>query len=361
MNKELKDYEKGIDKKHRFGWAPSYSKEVMSNLPPAVFTTIVLEALENLEWEVVYTDEKCVEARRKNSMGKYTEDIRITYNHGKLLAKSTSVSGMWDLGVNSKRVLLLLHAINEVKKKYSADDLKKLAVEATKKNNWDDYIIPDTLPAPLLLKKPAFIPITIVAILSALALGLVVAFVCIKFIHFVIITELIVGIILSMIITILVKIFNYTQYQQLQKVFIATVIVTYIANIIFQVLILMMEFGSLSPSFMTLFKLKFEYGFTVESLELGSAGLVILWILQPVISYFSGINFMPKGIVDYIINRVPEAVLDFVYYHSLKDIPKNEIRVQLAKRGWTRTKDQDYAFEGVNTRILANIMNRIDS
>lgn len=62
----------------------------------------------------------------------------------------------------------------------------------------------------------------------------------------------------------------------------------------------------------------------------------------------------------YQLERVPMEVLDFAYYHLLKDKTETEVRKELSKKGWKNIKDQDYIFKSIGAVIDANDLRRMD-
>lgn len=79
MTDELKKVEARIKKKHRFGWTPKYEEEFRTDLNQTVFATVACMAFEDLDCEVVYQDTNCVEAKRRNSSGKWREKITASF------------------------------------------------------------------------------------------------------------------------------------------------------------------------------------------------------------------------------------------------------------------------------------------
>ena len=136
MKESLETYEKTIEKKHSFGWTPKFEEEFRTNLNEKVFIPIVEKTIENLGWDLIYKDDKNIEAKRKETnfgFDKWTEIISINFNHGKVLVKSESLGNeMWDNGRNSKRVRLFIHAFKEIEKSHDRKKKKKMGGENIK-------------------------------------------------------------------------------------------------------------------------------------------------------------------------------------------------------------------------------------
>lgn len=154
MNEELKKYESTIKKKHSFNWTPKFEEEFRTDLSKTVLVPIVIKTFEKLEWDLVFRDEISAEAKRKGDWDRWTEKISVTYEYGKVKVKSVSLGNeMWDNGRNSKRVRLFKYAFQQTEKEFDKEALKELEKEVERKNNWDDYEIPESLPLPQKRKK----------------------------------------------------------------------------------------------------------------------------------------------------------------------------------------------------------------
>ncbi len=149
MNEELKKYESNIKKKHSFSFTPKFKEEFHTQLNKTVFVPIVIKVFEKLGWDFIYREETYAEAKRKNDWDQWTEKISVSYEYGKVKVKSESLGKeMWDNGKNSKRVKHFIYAFQQIEKEFDNDTLAKLEEDEVKANNWDDYVIPESLPQP---------------------------------------------------------------------------------------------------------------------------------------------------------------------------------------------------------------------
>lgn len=361
MNEELKKYESTIKKKHSFNWTPKFEEEFRTDLSKTVLVPIVIKTFEKLEWDLVFRDEISAEAKRKGDWDRWTEKISVTYEYGKVKVKSVSLGNeMWDNGRNSKRVRLFKYAFQQTEKEFDKEALKELEKEVERKNNWDDYEIPESLPLPQKRKKPKlWIPI-VGGLLTSLVLGYVIAFLSVKAIYIIVLFEVGVAIVMGFVLKQLIKVSNYTFYEHLHNLLIGMVLITYISNQYFQYQIILNENYPQTFSFWEFIQAKFEVGLTIKSLNTGWIGLLISWALQLVITYFIGVLKLSTSLISYSLERVPMEVVDFAYYHFVKEKTEDQVRAELTKMGWNNTQDQDEVFESIGALQGATEMNRME-
>ncbi len=363
--KGLKEYdftkfEASIKKEHSFGWTPKFEKSFNSELSKTTFIPIVSEVFEKLDWPMVLKEENLIIAAYFNNWGKETEKIEVQFSHGKISVKSSSLSGsFWDMGKNSKRVKLFIHAFQRIMQEYDRDSLNELEIETEKVNNWDDYEIPKTLPRPKKRKKPnVFIPI-IGGVFSSLLLGVIIAFLSVDGLYFLFLFEVGVAFILGFIFSELIKLSNYTNYRTLHIVFIVTVLIVYISNQYFQYQIVLYRNDGIPFSFIKFLEFRIEAGLAIKNLELGPIGLILSWIAQLVITYFIGILRLGLALSAYQIERIPGEVIEFVMYHFVKGKSEQEVRYELGKMGWQNKEHQDEVLASLESMNDLQAYNRI--
>ncbi|TFV95644.1 hypothetical protein E4S40_05330 [Algoriphagus kandeliae] len=361
MTEDLKQYEKSIKKKHSFSWTPKFEEEIRTDLNKTVIIPIVVKTFEKLGWDLIYQEETIAEAKRKGDWNRWTEKIAVSFDYGKLTIKSVSLGNeMWDNGRNSKRVKLFIHAFKEIEKEYDREALAELEQEVEKTNNWDDYEIPESLPQPKTRKKPQFsIPI-VGGIITALLLGFIVAFLSVEGIYIIGLFEVGVAIAMGFILKQLIKISNYTFYDNLHYLLIGMILITYISNQYFQYQIILNQNNFQPFSFWEFMQARFEVGLTIKQLNTGWIGLLISWVLQLVITYFVGILRLSSSLISYSLERVPMEVVDFAYYHFVKEKTEDQVREELSKMGWTEKQDQEEVFEAIGAMQGATEMNRME-
>lgn len=350
MEEGLKNYEKTIVKRHSFGF-PKYKEEFRTSLSKTLFIPIAEKTISKLEWDLVFKNENSIEAKRKEAsfgIEKWTEAITITYNHGIIEVKSESLGGeMWDLGKNSKRVKLFIHAFKETEKGLSREVLNELELETEKKNNWDDYIIPETLPSPLELKKKNFSILILGGLIISLFLGFIIAQVSIHIIYVIGVFELLTGLAVAYGLKYLVKLSNISDIKMIEYIMIGMIFLIYFSNQYFQYEIILSENNFERIGFFNFLKIIFSEGLVIKKLNTGWIGLIISWILQLILTYYFAFSRLISIIAALKIEKIPVEVIDFTYYHLIKGKNEVEVKRELSKKGWTITENQDEIFEAI--------------
>jgi len=363
MEESLKTYEKNIEKKHSFGWTPKYEEEFRTNLNEKVFIPIAEKTFEKLNWDLVFKDDKNIEAKRKESsfgIDKWTESITISYSHGKIIVKSESLGNeMWDNGKNSKRVKLFIHTFKETEKSFDKESLEKLEIEVERKNNWDDYVIPEILPKPNEIKKPNFVIPLIGGFVVSIILGLILAKISIIGIYIIGLFEFLVALAIGFSLKYLIKFSNFTEFLKLKYLLIGMIILIYVLNQYFQYEIILRENNYERIGFFEFIKLRFEQGLTIKKLNTGWIGLIISWGLQIIITYYVGLLRLITSITSYQLERIPMEVVDFAFYHFVKEKTEEQVRNELKNKGWTEKQNQDEVFEAIEAIYGANELNRM--
>lgn len=351
MEDSLKNYEKTIKKKHSVNFSPKYKEEFRTSVNNILFVAIAEKTIEKLGWDLVYKDENNIEAKRKEKnlgIERWTEIISANYVYGKVVVKSESLGNeMWDLGRNSKRVKLFIYAFEETLKTFDRKSLNELEKEIVKKNNWDDYIIPETLPQPNQPKEPNFAIPIFGGLIISLILGFLIAFISVKGLYIMFLFEFLVATVIAFAMKYFIKFSNFTDFNKLQYLLAGIIFLTYLSNQYFQYEIILNENSFERIGFWEFLKLRFSQGLTIKNINTGWIGLTISWILQLGLTglfvYLKIVSILTK----YAIERVPIEVLDFAYYHFVKDKTEEEVRNELTKKGWKNKINQDEVFEAI--------------
>ena len=348
MTEELKKYEKSIDKKHSFGWTPKYEEDFRTQLNKVLFGAIAVQAFEKLGWDIVFRDEGSVSAKRKNDWDSWTEKITTKFEHGKVSVISSSLGNeMWDMGRNSKRVKLFIHVFKNIEASFDKSSLQELEDQTNKSNNWDDYEIPETLPKPINNKKPNLSLPILFGLISSFAIGLLIAFLSTKGFYVIGLFEIGVGFLIGLVLSFAIKLSNFTNYDKLHWLLIFMILIIYVSNQIFQYYIIMSNHEFESISIIEFMKLRFRAGLKVKSIETGWIGLVVSWLIQLGFTYLTGIIRLVKGLNDYVLARVPQEVVDFAFFHFVKDKTENQVRIELTNKGWSMEQSQNEVFEAI--------------
>lgn len=363
MDDSFRNYEKTIQKKHSVNFTPKYKEEFKTSVNKTLFVAIAEKAVEKLGWDLVYKDENNIEAKRKEkSLGieRWTEAITASYEYGNVVVKSESLGNeMWDLGRNSKRVKLFIYAFEETLKTFDRQSLSELEKEIEKKNNWDDYVIPENLPQPNQAKTPTIAIPIIGGLIISLILGFAVAFISVKGMYFIFLFEFLVATAIAFSMKHLIKLSNFTNFNKLQYLLAAIIILIYLSNQYFQYEIILNENNYDRIGFWEFLKLRFSQGLRIKKLDTGWIGLIMSWVIQLGLTglfvYLKILSILAK----YVIDRVPVEVVDFANFHFVKDKSEEEVRRELAKKGWTDKRNQDEVLEAIGGLQSATELNRI--
>lgn len=363
MEKNFRAYEETIDKKHSISFSPKYKEEFKTPVNEVIFIAVAEKAIEKLGWDLVYKDNFNIEAKRKGAgwmNERWTEIITATYKEENIAVKSESLGNeIWDAGKNSKRVKLFIYAYQETLNTFDQEALQELEKEAERKNNWDDYIIPDTLPKPIQTKTPNLTIPLIGGLLASLILGFTVAFLSIKGLYLIILFEFLVATALVFAMKYFIKLSNYTDFRKLKYLLAVMILLIYASNQYFQYEIILHENNLERIGFLNFLKIRFSQGFTVNKINLGWIGWIISWIIQlgltALFTYLKIVTVLTK----YVLERIPAEVVDFACYHAVKNKSEEEIRKELAGKGWSNKKDQDEVFEAIGGLYSATEINRM--
>lgn len=363
MDEIFKNYEKTIKKKHSVNFTPKYKEEFRTSVNNKIFVAIAEKTVERLGWDLVFKDENSIEGKRKEkSLGieRWTEIITASYEYGNVVVKSESLGNeMWDVGRNSKRVKLFIYAFEETLKTFNRQSLNELEKEIEKKNNLDDYVIPESLPQPIKSKEPNILIPIIAGIVVSLILGFVIAFISVKGMYIIGLFEFLVATAIALAMKKLIKLSNFTDFNKLQYLLAGMILLIYFSNQYFQYEIILNENNYDRIGFWEFLRLRFSQGLTIKNLNTGWIGLVISWILQLGLTGLFVYLKIISALTKYAIERVPIEVVDFAYYHFVKEKTEEEVRNELAKKGWTDKTNQDEVFEAIGGFQNAIEINRM--
>lgn len=177
--------------------------------------------------------------------------------------------------------------------------------------------------------------------------------------YFIGLFEFLVATAIAFVMKYLIKLSNFTDFNKLQYLLSGMILLIYLSNQYFQYEIILNENNYDRIGFLEFLKLRFSQGLTIKNLNTGWIGLVISWILQLGLTglfvYLKIISILTK----YAIERVPVEVAEFAYYHFVKEKTEEEVRNELAKKGWTDKINQDEVFEAIGGFHSATELNRM--
>lgn len=349
MDQIYKDFEKSIKTKHSFGWTPKFRATIETVLKKELVTEIASKAFEKLGWELVYKDRETTEAHRKNSYGTWTEKITVkSLPNYKVEIESIALGNeMWDLGRNSKRVKLFEFAFKNHEKEFDFEKQIELEKEVQRKDNWDDYVIPISLPQPIERVEPTFTIPAIGGIFVSILAAYLIAYVSVNGIYVIGLYESIIGFAFGFALKHLIRWGNFTNGEKLHYLIYAMIALFFFANQIFQYEIIISKNNITGVSFIDFIKFKIENGLKIKSINTGWIGLIISWIFQVLVIYWITILRTFSSLLIYQSERVPSNVIDFAYYHFVKGKSEQEVRLELSRLGWTTDRSQNEVIEAI--------------
>lgn len=339
MNEKLKQYEKSIKRVHKFAWTPKYSETIQAKVKSTLITYIAKKIIGELEWDLTYWDDNILEIKATTNQ-KWTEKILIeVVEFNSIKIESSSIEGLWDLGRNVKRVKLFIFAFQEYVATLDSSKIETLEKEAFNEKNLIDYIIPEKISPP----KNTFrvkLPIMILcSMIFSAVIGFIFAELLFHKIYKFILFEIIIAIIIGFLFTRIVRVLYYSNYENLTKLILASIISTYLFSDIFlYYLILKTE------------DITYLHFLSIRYLGTNSiVFIVIYWIVKIAISYYIANYIFTLSFLSYLINRIPEDVIDFAIYHLEKGKEVELLKMELYKKGWTNEDDQDDVINAIGS------------
>ncbi len=350
MNKEFKDFENQIKKKHSFGFTPKYSETFKVKVKPRTFVEIAAKVIEKLEWTIVFQNDKQIEAKRERDFGGASEKITAVIDHlGNVEVKSVALGGeIWDFGRNSKRVKLFFFAFNQELKDFDTEKIAELEKEISKKDNWEDYEIPETLPEPKKYKTPSIIFPLIGTVLLSILLAYIIAALSVSGAYVIGLYEVGVGFLFGLAIKYFLRLGNYTDFDKLKLVLGLGVVLTYTLNQYFQYQLILSQNNYEPIGFIEFLKIRLEQGLIIKSLNTGAIGLIVSWIIQLGLTFYIGYIRTLSAVINYVIERVPEEVIEFTLYHFNKGKNEFSVKQELSKMGWKEPIQQEIVMEAID-------------
>ena len=361
MNQKYQDFQKTIKKKHSVNFTPKYKETIQVSLSDSrLLLEVAVKTIEALDWELIFQDNETVEAIQSNGKWSSKYAISIKTGHsGEVDVKSQSMGDeMWDMGNNSKRVKLFVYAFNEILKDYKQSNLADLKKEVERKDKMSDYFIPASLLQPTAYKEPNSTILWLGLCLSAVLIAIPVAFLSSKGLYIIGLFELGIAWLLATVASYLYKASNFTDWKIIHYMLIVFVAIVFISNLFFQFLIYNSESGNSMISFVDFIGLKIEAGIRFKELDLGTIGLIVIWMINIGLMYMIGKLLMLLRLVRYTTSRVPEEVIEFATYHYFQTESQENMNKELTKMGWKTEQDHQMVMEALDGFVAAREMRR---
>ncbi len=332
--------------KHSIGFSPKYTEEIQSEIKPRVYIEIAKKAYKELDWELLYENDSELKGVKRNDFGSVKEiiSVKIT-DRNRILIQSKSENEFWDFGNNSRRVNMLIETTKIEINKLTTEELDEIEKATIAKDNWDDYVVPETLSAPKKYREPIVTIPIIGYFLLSIILGYVISFLSVSSVYVIGLFEVVVGFILAYSLRVFMTLSNYTHYKNLLTIIFISIVLTYFSSQYFQFLHFKKEYSDLT--FMIFMSERLKHGFMFKALNLGTIGLIVFWIVQVGLTFLVAFLQCFKVIMNYSVDRVPDDVINYVMFLMAKDKQEREIKTELSKKGWKADLEQNVVFEAI--------------
>ncbi|GAB5399224.1 MAG: hypothetical protein Aureis2KO_08090 [Aureisphaera sp.] len=361
MNIEYENLQSTIKRKYSLKYKPEFSESFKTDIEEGQMIPLIIEVFQKLEWPIVYRDKKSVEAKRIGDWNKFTEKITVTKKaSGRIEVQSKTLEGnFFDFGKNSKRTGLFIALFQKLATEYKENGkLVALETELEKQDSWADYEIPTELPMPKKIGKPNVTISLIGGLVIAVLFGLLIALLTVNFTYLIFLYELGIGIGIGYFFGQVLKKANYIEFRPIQIMIGGMMIIMFLTNQISQYQLITVENNISGLGFLEFMRIRFESGLTIKDLNTGWIGLTLSWIFQIVFPYYLAVAKVAGITATYMIERIPEKVLEYAIYLFEMEKSESEVRAELAIKGWNKKSDQDDVMHAIAEISGFHKMNR---
>ncbi|GEM_PF-6917679 len=213
--------------------------------------------------------------------------------------------------------------------------------------DWSQYIVPNQLPKPIPIRKPTILAPITGGIITSVILSFIMAQLVFNGQYIIGLYEIIIAFAFGFIMRRMVRKGNYIIFRDIKIVIACSIILTFLLNQLFQY-IFAVYYGTIEAiGFLSYMHKKISFGLVIKGFNSGMIGLIASWILQIIATYFLAALRTYKAIISHTASRVPSEVIVFTMYLLNKGKSEDEIKVELAKYGWTDKYQIEYVFEAV--------------
>ena len=333
--------------KHSFGFTPKYSKTLKPTIKPRVYVELAKEAYQKFDWELIYESGSELHGLRHDQFSRVTEKISVIISQNETIQiQSKSENKIWDMGRNSRIVHSIITEVENSLNSLTKDQISEIDKKVTAKDNWDDYIVPETLPTPPRYKQPNILVPIIGYFLLSFGLGYLISNLFLSGVYVIGLFEVIIGFILAYSLKLFMPLSNYTDSKNLIKILFVSVFLIYFLNQYFQFLHFKKEYPDLT--FITFILERLKHGLVLKGLDTGTIGQIVFWIIQIGLTYLVAYFQCFKLIMDYSIKKVPDEVINFSIYNLFKNKTEKELKTELRKRGWKNDLEHNMIFNALS-------------
>lgn len=344
---ELEEIKSSIKRKVIFKYKPDFSTSFKTNIKESQVIPLCFEVCRLLKWGIIEENENIIVAIKHRKFGNSSEQISIkTSNHNKIYLNSISLKQRFvDFGNNSQRVQMFMTLFQKLEKEYQySGKLEELETIYNKRNSWEDYKIPDTLPTPPKKREPNFNIVIIGVLLISIFTGVISGIYTFNFREPATIYPYITGAIIGYLFVRIVKYANFLKSERYPYFIIGIVFCTLIITMITNYFLLLEAKEIEAIHFYDFITSRVNNTLNVEQLNQGSSYIIQIIVISCIQYFIAWIIFLYKR-VKYFLYDIPEEVTEYVLYLHHINTPESTIRMKLAEKGWSKKTDQNEAMD----------------
>ena len=347
MNDTFKTYEESLHTVYIFS-LPQYKDTIHTDLSMDAFMVTAKKALKDLDWTLISeSDNTLIAEREEIDLGFRipTERITIKYSFGVIEIKSKSLSKIISLGRNWKRVKLFIFAYEETRLKMTEEDLRQIDDETIEK--WSSYTVPSQLTPPTLPKPYSYHLLIILGLALSLIIGFVSALNTKTDFFILFMLDYLFLYIIEFTIGYGMKRLYYIGIAEANFIILCILLLgCFFHQFFYYELIL--EQNEVSPiGFWSFLKL----GGAITSMSYGWLLLLLVSAFQIFMMFLIITLRLYSLIILFIQKTIPKDVSDFCTYLFIKGKTDEEVRLELAAKGWSDVIYQDNAFSAMRNNI----------
>lgn len=337
--------------KHTLGFPPKYRAVFDTRLEEKIFIVQAEKVINELGWIILTLQGnrfEIVQEEEVLGMEATLAKIFVSYSSKKIYVESKSFDpyAMRDDGNNCTNVELFIDAFKKVEGQLDSEAILALEAEYERKINWEEYVIPETLPLPYTFRKPMSRVFAGGCIVSSVLLGYLLSQIPLVGTSIIVLITFMFGIAVGFSLYGLMKLCNYTDSKIQLRIMIGTVVLMYIMSLYFQYNSLV-SLSGIKIGFDDFISVKLAIGLEIWGRNLTGMGLVIACMFQLAAIYWVAYFVIVFSRDLFIVKRVPAEVIDFGTYHFVKKKTELQIRNELAVKGWDKPQSQNEVFEAM--------------
>lgn len=344
---EKKKYKKTVSYKG----VPEFKTERETKLPAKLARQIVRRAILALQWDIVFLDDKQLEAKRVNTWGNESEMVTVSVHGNTIQVSSKSIKyNLCDFGSNSKAVGEFLTAFELLEASFDEKEAEEEVRQIEEQEEKEKYRIPDQLSKPPVMKEKNLAYLLGGGVLVAICLALVLA-VLSRFIYVILFFDSLVGLAIAFVLGYLIKLSNISHLKTLSFVGIASICLTYFLSQVFRFELIVMQHHIANASLLEYFSARLNQGLQYKDSNLGMIGLIIAWIIEVTVAILVFKVRILAPLIKFNLERAPEDVVEFAIYWFNEGKDEDGVRLELQRKGWYDKEQQDMILDAIGGMV----------